>query len=82
MRKEFIRELQLLAKYSILFVSKSNKSLRLYINYRVVNNITIKNNYLLLFILELQNKLQEVQQFTKFDILEAFNRIRIKEENK
>ncbi len=61
MRKEFIRELQLLAKYSILFVSKSNKSLRLYINYRVVNNITIKNNYLLLFILELQNKLQEVQ---------------------
>ncbi len=81
MRREFIRESQSSAEYSILFVSKSNKSLRLCVDYRALNNITIKNSYSLSLIAELQNRLQSAQWFMKFDILEAFNRIRIKEED-
>ncbi len=81
MRKEFIRESQSSAEYSILFVSKSNESLKLCVDYRTLNNITIKNSYSLLLIAELQNRLQSAQWFTKFNILETFNRIWIKEED-
>ncbi len=79
--KEFIRELQSSAKYSILFVLKLNESLRLCVNYKALNNITIKNSYSLSLIAELQNRLQSAQWFTKFNILEAFNWIWIKEED-
>ena len=81
MRKKFIRESQSSAGYSILFVSKSNESLRLCVDYRALNNIIIKNSYSLPLISELQDRLQGAQWFTKFDIFEAFNRIRIKEED-
>ncbi len=81
MQKEFIRKLQSSAEYSILFVLKSNESLRLYVDYKALNNITIKNSYSLSLISELQNRLQRAQWFTKFDILEAFNQIQIKEED-
>ncbi len=56
MRKEFIKESQSSAEYSILFVLKSNESLRLCVDYRALNNITIKNSYSLLLIAELQNR--------------------------
>ncbi len=81
MRKEFIKESQSSAEYLILFVLKLNESLRLCVDYRALNNITIKNSYSLSLISELQNRLQRAQWFMKFDILEAFNRIRIKEED-
>ncbi len=81
MWKEFIKESQSSAEYSILFVSKLNESLRLCVNYRALNNITIKNSYSLSLISELQDRLQRAQWFMKFDILEAFNWIRIKEED-
>jgi len=81
MRKEFIKESQSSAEYLILFVLKLNESLRLCVDYRALNNITIKNSYSLSLISELQNQLQRAQWFMKFDILEAFNRIRIKEED-
>ncbi len=81
MWKEFIKESQLSAEYSILFILKLNESLKLCINYRVLNNIMIKNSYSLLLIAKLQNKLQSAQWFMKFDILETFNWIQIKEKN-
>jgi len=61
MRKEFIKESQSSAEYSILFVLKLNESLKLCVDYRALNNITIKNSYSLLLITELQNKLQSAQ---------------------
>ena len=81
MQKKFIKESQSSAEYSILFISKLNESLRLCVNYRALNNIMIKNSYSLSLIAELQNRLQSVQWFTKFNILKEFNWIQIKEEN-
>jgi len=81
MQKEFIKESQSSAEYSILFISKLNESLRLCVDYRALNNITIKNSYLLSLIAKLQNRLQNVQWFMKFDILETFNQIQIKEKD-
>ncbi len=81
MQKEFIRKLQSSTEYSILFVSKLNESLKLYVDYRALNNITIKNSYSLSLISELQDRLQKAQWFTKFNIFKAFNWIQIKEED-
>ena len=61
---------------------KSNGGLRLYINYKVFNNIIVKNSYPLPLIRELQDKLQRKKFFTKFNILGAFNQIRMKKGDK
>ena len=79
LQKGFIRESQSSARYSILFVLKSDGSLRLCVDYWALNNITVKNSYLLPLISELQDQFQGVQWFTKFDIPGAFNQICIKE---
>ena len=55
LQKEFIRELQSSAEYLILFILKTDETLRLCVNYYTLNNITIKNSYSLLLISELQN---------------------------
>lgn len=78
LRKGFIRESQSPAGYPILFVPKPDGSLRLCVDYRGLNNITIKNSYPLPLISELQDRLQGAQWFTKFDIPAAYNRIRMK----
>ena len=46
LRKGFIKLLILLAKYPILFILK-NGGLRLYVDYRQLNVIILKNRYLL-----------------------------------
>ena len=55
--KGFIRVLVLLAKSLILFILKKNKTKRLYINYRKINEITIKDYYLLLLADKLRDRL-------------------------
>ena len=52
-KKEFIRFLISLTKYPILFISKSEEELWMYINYQQLNEIMIKNRYALSLILEL-----------------------------
>ena len=73
LKKEFIRESQSLTEYLILFILKKDKTLQLCINYRELNNITVKNSYLLSLILELQDWLQRVKVFSKFDISGAYS---------
>ena len=79
LQKGFIQESQSSAGYSILFIPKSDSSLRLCVDYWALNNITVKNSYLLSLVSELQDRFQRVQWFIKFDILGAFNQIHIKE---
>ena len=79
--KEFIKESQSSTDYSILFVSKKDEKQRLCVDYKKLNNITIKNNYSLLLIEEIQNRIVDAKIFIKFDIFEAYNRIRIKKED-
>ena len=55
LKKEFIRKFQSSAEYSILFVLKKDEKLQLCVNYQRLNNITVKNSYLLSLILELQD---------------------------
>ena len=53
LRKGYIQPLQLLVGYSVLFIPKKNGKLRMCINYRQLNSIIKKNQYLLLLILEI-----------------------------
>ena len=45
LRKGYIRPLQLLVGYLVLFILKKNGKLRMYINYKQLNSITQKDRY-------------------------------------
>jgi hypothetical protein len=72
----------LLAGAPILFIKKKDSSLYLYIDYRGLNKVIIKNYYPLLLIIELLERLFNIRIFSKFNMQEAYYRIRIKKENK
>jgi hypothetical protein len=52
--------------------------LRLYIDYRQFNEITVKNRYILPLIYEMQDRIKRVKWFTKLDLKDGYYRIRIK----
>ena len=64
----------------ILFVKKKNNAgLRLCVDYRGLNQITIKNRHPLPLISETLDRLQGSKIYTKLDLKDAYYRIRIKE---
>jgi len=79
LKKGFIRESKSLAGYPILFIKKKDGLLRLYVDYRKLNDVIIKNRYPLPNISELQDRLAKAKIFTKLDLRGAYNLIRIKE---
>ena len=52
LKKEFISSSSTLYTLSVLFVVKSNKSLRFYVNYCKLNIVTKRNQYLISLIKE------------------------------
>jgi len=67
---------------SILFVFKKDNTFRLYINYRELNLIIIKNRYLLFFIEKILNRLIDICYFIKFDFKNIYYRICIQKRDK
>ena len=65
----------------VLFVQKKEGTLRLCVDYRALNKITIKNRYPLLRIDELLDKLVNAKYFTKIDLRSGYHQIRIKKED-
>jgi len=64
----------------ILFVPKPHgRGLRLCVDYRALNRITIPNGYPLPLMQELQDRVQGAQWFTKMDLKNGFHLICIKE---
>ena len=59
-KKEYIRLSTSSAGYSILFIFKKDGKFRLCVDYRQLNNIIIKNRYILLRINKLFDRVQEV----------------------
>jgi hypothetical protein len=79
LNKENIRKSKSSAGYPILFVLKKGGELRMYVDYRQLNSITIKDRHPLLLINEIQDIIQGAKYFTKYDITNAYNRLRIRE---
>jgi hypothetical protein len=65
----------------VLFVHKKDGTLRLCVDYRALNKITIKNRYPLPRIDELIDRLVGAQYFTKIDLYSGYHQIRIKPED-
>ena len=76
LNKGFIRTSNSLAGTPILFVKKEG-GLWFYMDYRGLNNITKKNQYLLPLIKETLSGILKVRYFTKLDITTIFYKIRI-----
>ena len=78
MAKGFIRKSESPAGFPILFVPEKDGKLRLCVDYRRLNDITVKNRYLLPNISELQDRLSGAKFFTALDLRGAYNLIRMK----
>ncbi|KFZ17321.1 hypothetical protein V501_01795 [Pseudogymnoascus sp. VKM F-4519 (FW-2642)] len=76
--KGFIKPSTSPAGSPVLFVPKKDGSLRLCVDYRALNNITIKDRYALPLINELHDRFQGAKIFSKLDLRGAYNLIRIK----
>jgi ABC-type oligopeptide transport system substrate-binding subunit len=79
LKKGFIRLLISLVGSLVLFIPKKDSKKRLYINYRKLNAIIIKDYYILPLVDELRDRLYRAKVFTKLDLREIYNLIYIKE---
>ena len=62
----------------MLFIRKKNSLLRLYIDYRELNEITIKNNYSLSLLSKILKRFAYTKYFIKINICNAYYRIRVR----
>jgi len=68
------------ASSPILFIPKPHgRGLRLCVDYRALNKITVPNRYPLLLMQELEDRVQGAQWFTKLDLKNGLHLIRVKE---
>jgi hypothetical protein len=81
LEKKYIQYSINLIGASILFILKKDRSLRLYVNYRDFNEITVKNRHPFPLMGETLNRLSGAAVSTKLDLKKAYYRIRIKKGN-
>lgn len=77
--KNFIQHSKSPAGAPILFVKKKDGSLRMCVDYRGLNKVTIKNRYPLPLISGLLDQLGQAKIYTKLDLRGTYNLVRIKE---
>ncbi|KAA0051925.1 pol protein [Cucumis melo var. makuwa] len=65
----------------VLFVKKKNGSMRLCIDYRELNKVTVKNRYPLPRIDDLFDQLQGATVFSKIDLRSGYHQLRIRDSN-
>lgn len=67
---------------SILFVPKKDRGPRLFVDYRGLDVVTVKNRHPLPLITETLDRLGGIKVFTKLDLKDAYHRIPIREGDK
>ena len=65
----------------VLFVKKKDGTLRLCIDYRGLNNVTVKNKYPLPHIDELFDQLQGARVYSKLDLQQGYHQLKIREDD-
>ena len=63
----------------VLFAKKKDKTLRLCIDYRQLNRVTIKNRYPLPRIDDLFDQLREAQVYSKIDLRTGYHQLRVRD---
>ena len=79
LKKGWIRPSNSPAASPVLFAKKPNGGLRLCVDYRGLNAITIPDRYPLPLFQETLRQLSKAKWFTKLDVKSAFHRVRIRE---
>ncbi|GJR21139.1 putative reverse transcriptase domain-containing protein [Tanacetum coccineum] len=79
--KGFIRQSHSPWGTPVLFVKKKDDALRMYIDYRELNKLTIKNRYPLPRIDDLFDQLQGACCFSKIDLRSGYHQLRVREED-
>lgn len=77
LEKGWIRKSTSAAASPVMFVPKPNGKLRLVVDFRRLNDITVKNRYPLPNIEEMQDRLTGSDWYTKIDLRDAFYAIRM-----
>ena len=80
--KEYIKLSTFFYIISIFIIKKFNEKLYIYIDYRILNFLIIKNRNAFSLIKETLIKLCAIKNFNTFNIIIIFNEIYIKKENK
>ncbi|CAI7887071.1 unnamed protein product [Closterium sp. NIES-53] len=79
--KEFIQPSSSPYASPVLFVRKKDGSLRMCVDYRGLNKITVKNQYPLPQIDELFEQVGEARYFSKLDLRSGYHQVRIQSED-
>ena len=77
--KRFIRPSTSSWGAPVLFAKKKGKTLRLYIDYRQLNMVTIKNRYPLPRMDDLFDQLREVRVYSKIDLRTGYHQLRVRD---
>ena len=80
-KKEQIQESMLLARALVMFVPKKNKKKKLVVNYQRLNNITIKDRYIVPLVNKIREQLRKAKWFTLMDLQDKYYYLYIKEED-
>ncbi|GJS24838.1 hypothetical protein Tco_0453470 [Tanacetum coccineum] len=80
--KGFIRPSSSPCGAPVLFVKKKDGSFQMYIDYRELNKLTMKNRYPLPRIDDLFDQLQGSRVYSKIDLKSGYHQLRVREENK
>ena len=65
----------------MLLVDKKDGSLRMVVDYRALNEVTIKNKYSLPMINDLFDQLQGAKVFSKIDLRSGYHQLKIREQD-
>ena len=66
----------------ILFVEQKDKTLQMFIDYRALNKLTLKNRYPVLRIHDLFDQLHGARYFTSLDAASGFHQILLREQDR
>ena len=81
MEKGYIRRSSSPWGAPILLVEKKDKSLRMVVDYRALNEVMIKNKYPLPMINDLFDQLQGAKVFSKIDLRSGYHQLKIREKD-
>jgi hypothetical protein len=79
LEKGFIQAISYPTGAPILFVNKADRTLGLCVDYRGLNELTVKYRYLLPLIRETLDRLSKAKWYTKLDLRQGYNQIRMAE---